>query len=57
VDWTEQRHHLSGALGRAVFDRFLSAGWVKRAKRGRGLLVTDDGRSALAEAFEIEWTH
>ena len=37
VDWTEQRHHLSGALGRAVFDRFLSAGWVKRARRGRGL--------------------
>ena len=27
VDWTEQRHHLSGgAEGRAVFDRFLSRG-------------------------------
>ena len=26
VDWTEQRHHLSGALGRAVLDRFVSAG-------------------------------
>ena len=55
VDWTEQRHHLSGGLGRAVLDRFLSAGWVKRAPRGRALTVTDDGRSALADAFGIEW--
>jgi hypothetical protein len=56
VDWTEQRHHLSGGLGRAVLDRFLSAGWVKRVPRGRALTVTDDGRTALADAFEIEWT-
>ncbi len=56
VDWTEQRHHLSGGLGRAVFDRFLSAGWVKRVPRGRALTVTDDGRTALADAFGIDWS-
>jgi DNA-binding transcriptional ArsR family regulator len=55
IDWTEQRHHLSGGLGRAVFDRFLSAGWVKRASRGRALTVTDQGRGALAEHFSIDW--
>lgn len=55
VDWTEQRHHLSGGLGRAVLDRFLSAGWVKRVPRGRALTITDDGRGALADAFGIEW--
>jgi DNA-binding transcriptional ArsR family regulator len=55
VDWTEQRHHLSGGLGRAVLDRFLSGGWVKRVPRGRALTVTDDGRSALADAFGIQW--
>ncbi|MFG1929435.1 ArsR/SmtB family transcription factor [Mycobacterium sp. NPDC048908] len=55
VDWTEQRHHLSGGLGRAVFDRFVSAGWVKRVPRGRALTVTDDGRAALADAFGIDW--
>jgi DNA-binding transcriptional ArsR family regulator len=55
VDWTEQRHHLSGALGRAVFDRFLNAGWVKRVPRGRALTVTEDGRTALADMFGIEW--
>jgi DNA-binding transcriptional ArsR family regulator len=56
VDWTEQRHHLGGGLGRAVFDRFLSAGWVKRVPRGRALTITDDGRAALADAFGIHWS-
>ncbi len=56
VDWTEQRHHLSGGLGRAVLDRFLSAGWVKRVPRGRALTVTEDGRIALADAFGIAWS-
>jgi DNA-binding transcriptional ArsR family regulator len=56
VDWTEQRHHLSGALGRAVLDRFVNAAWVKRAPRGRALTVTDEGRRALADGFGINWT-
>ncbi len=55
IDWTEQRHHLSGGLGRAVLDRFLSAGWVKRVPRGRAVTVTDDGRAAMADAFGIDW--
>ncbi|MDV3127107.1 helix-turn-helix domain-containing protein [Mycobacterium sp. 21AC1] len=56
VDWTEQRHHLSGGLGRAVFDRLLSAGWVKRTPRGRALTVTDTGRTAMGDVFGIDWT-
>jgi hypothetical protein len=55
VDWTEQRHHLSGALGRAVLDRTLSAGWVKRVPRGRAVTVTARGKSALADTFGIDW--
>ncbi len=55
VDWTEQRHHLSGALGRAVLDRFVSADWVKRVPRGRAVIVTDQGRAALANTFGIDW--
>jgi DNA-binding transcriptional ArsR family regulator len=54
VDWTEQRHHLSGALGRSVLDRFLTARWVRRVPRGRALTITDAGRRALTESFGIE---
>lgn len=55
VDWTEQWHHLSGGLGRALLDHFLAAGWVRRAARGRGIAVTDSGGRAFAEHFGIQW--
>ena len=32
-----------------------TAGWVKRVPRGRAVTVTDDGRTALADAFGIDW--
>ena len=56
VDWTEQRHHLSGALGRAMLDRFIEAGWAVRTPRGRAVKVTPEGRTAFADWFGIEWT-
>ncbi|AFM16604.1 putative transcriptional regulator [Mycolicibacterium chubuense NBB4] len=55
VDWTEQRHHLAGGLGRAVLDRLLAAGWVKRTSRGRALTVTSEGAGALHEVFGVRW--
>ena len=56
VDWTEQRHHLSGALGRAILDRFVDADWVKRMPRDRAVKVTPEGRTALADWFGVDWT-
>ncbi|WP_028925859.1 ArsR/SmtB family transcription factor [Pseudonocardia acaciae] len=55
VDWSEQRHHLAGRLGRGLLDRFLDASWVRRREVGRGVRVTPDGRAALAELFGIDW--
>lgn len=55
IDWTEQRHHLSGALGRAILDRFVDSGWVKRMPRGRAVKVTAEGRTALADWFGVDW--
>jgi DNA-binding transcriptional ArsR family regulator len=55
VDWTEQRHHLGGAMGRAILQRFLDAGWVSRQQRGRAVTVTDEGRTALGDWFGIDW--
>jgi DNA-binding transcriptional ArsR family regulator len=53
VDWTEQAHHLSGPYGRALADRLLEAGWVRRADRSRALHITDAGRRGLAEALGV----
>jgi DNA-binding transcriptional ArsR family regulator len=55
VDWTEQRHHLGGGVGRALLDRFISAGWLTRTPRGRALTVTGTGQTVLAESFAIDW--
>jgi DNA-binding transcriptional ArsR family regulator len=53
VDWSEQRHHLAGALGAAVADRMLDLGWVSRAQRSRALLLSDAGREGLASTFGV----
>ena len=55
VDWTEQRHHLGGGIGRAILDRFISADWLARTPRGRAVTVTAAGQAVLAESFSIDW--
>lgn len=53
IDWSEQDHHLSGALGAALAARLFDLGWVKRLPRTRAVLVTDDGRRGLAEQLDV----
>ena len=54
IDWTEQAHHLSGAVGKALAARLLDLRWVRRAERSRALHVTPAGRRGLAAEFGIE---
>ncbi|MFF8961021.1 ArsR/SmtB family transcription factor [Streptomyces sp. NPDC014894] len=54
LDWTERRAHLAGALGAAVGDRFLRAGWVVRHLSGRGLSVTGSGRELIGGSWGID---
>jgi DNA-binding transcriptional ArsR family regulator len=53
VDWSEQRHHLAGALGAALATRMLDLGWVSRARRGRAVHVTSTGSRGLAQTFGL----
>ncbi|WP_033292506.1 ArsR/SmtB family transcription factor [Amycolatopsis jejuensis] len=54
LDWTEQRHHLAGALGAAVTQRFLAAGWLRsRAKAHRAVRLTDEGAAVLGDVLGI----
>jgi hypothetical protein len=54
VDWSEQDHHLSGALGAALAARLFELGSIKRLPRTRAVLVTEDGRRGLAERLGID---
>ena len=55
VDWSEQRHHLAGLLGRSILDHFLASAWIARRPVGRSVQVTQRGSRALREIFDIAW--
>jgi DNA-binding transcriptional ArsR family regulator len=53
VDWSEQRHHLAGALGRSLLDRFTETDWIRRSDTSRAVHVTETGQKGLHETFGI----
>ncbi|MBO0854321.1 MAG: helix-turn-helix transcriptional regulator [Nocardia sp.] len=55
VDWSEQRHHLSGALGAAVLTRMESGGWVDRPRGRRTLRVTAKGAGELYRVLGLDF--
>jgi DNA-binding transcriptional ArsR family regulator len=54
VDWSEQRHHLAGALGAAVLAATERSGWVTRRPGGRALDITVDGVRGFAETLGVQ---
>jgi DNA-binding transcriptional ArsR family regulator len=54
VDWSEQRHHLAGALGAALLSWLVDLDWVRRSPTSRALQVTDAGRAGLTANFGVE---
>ena len=53
TDWTEQQHHLAGALGAALADGMVQRGWIERAPNGRAVTLTDAGRLGLQRHLDI----
>lgn len=49
VDWSEQRHHLSGQLGAAITEALLKRDWLHRRLHQRAVHLTDAGRHGLAQ--------
>jgi DNA-binding transcriptional ArsR family regulator len=52
-DWTERKPHLGGALGAALWSRFVEEGWVQRKPGTRAVLITPKGRTALKRRLAI----
>jgi len=55
IDWTERRHHISGAVGAALAQRFLAQRWIARVPDSRALSVTPLGRTTLAAMGVAEY--
>jgi len=54
LDWTEQRHHLAGALGAGLASRLFELGWVGHAPAAsRAVRLTGEGRAGLAATFGV----
>jgi DNA-binding transcriptional ArsR family regulator len=46
-DWTEQRLHIAGPVGRALLSALLQHGWLEPGAKTRALTLTPAGRLAL----------
>jgi DNA-binding transcriptional ArsR family regulator len=53
IDWTEQRHHLGGALGAALFSRLTELRWMATNPGKRLVRVTHLGARELERQFGI----
>ena len=53
VDWSEQRHHLAGALGSGLLTRFLELDWVRQAPTDRAVIITDAGHTGLRDTLDL----
>jgi DNA-binding transcriptional ArsR family regulator len=51
IDWSEERHHLSGALGAAIATRLFELGWVRHGRRPRVVHLTETGAVGLERTF------
>jgi hypothetical protein len=54
VDWSEQRHHLAGALGARILSRAEELRWIERLPASRAVILTDIGARDLRAAFGLE---
>jgi DNA-binding transcriptional ArsR family regulator len=53
LDWSEQRHHLAGALGAAIASSMFERDWLSRRPEPRAVQLTDHGRRALRETLGL----
>lgn len=54
TDWSEQRPHLSGSLGKALLDQVCERGWIRRSPCDRSVIVTDQGERGFRAWFNLD---
>lgn len=53
LDWSERTHHLGGALGNGLFERYIELGWLESRENSREIVITTEGKSGLKEFFGL----
>jgi DNA-binding transcriptional ArsR family regulator len=54
LDWTERRFHIAGTLGAALLVLFRQRSWLKRQPDSRLVTITDQGKQAFRDIFEVQ---
>ena len=54
LDWTEQRDHIAGPLGKELMTRLLDLGWMVVAPATRAVRITDSGRASLPDRLGVQ---
>jgi DNA-binding transcriptional ArsR family regulator len=54
LDWTEQRDHIAGPIGRSLMTRLLDLGWIAASPTTRAVRVTDAGRANLPDRLGVQ---
>ncbi len=57
LDFTERRHHLSGALGAALLTRMVELEWVAKCRVPRAVRLTDKGKAELSRRLGLQFTN
>jgi DNA-binding transcriptional ArsR family regulator len=53
-DWTEQRDHIAGPLGRELLATFVARGWLARDAHTRAVHLTSAGERELPDHLQVE---
>lgn len=53
LDWTERKHHIAGALGNAILEKFLEKDFIRKKKNSREILITTVGKKFFYEKLNI----
>lgn len=51
LDWSVRRHHLAGALGSALLERFMQLGWARRRRDSRIVDFSPAGETGFRRRF------
>jgi DNA-binding transcriptional ArsR family regulator len=57
LDFTERRHHLSGALGAALLERMIELNWIVKSRVPRAVRLSVRGKMELSERLRLEFTN